>query len=286
MRLTFLGTGSAMPTGERFQTGLLLEADDRDPLLVDCGSGVLHALARTDVGYEGVSTILLTHHHLDHVADLLPLMKAKWLAGTTDLTVVGPEGTADLLDGLLDVHDYMRDRLDLTVEEVGPGSFEVAGYDVRAVETVHSMYCLAYRFAGPDGDLTFSGDSEATDAVADLADGSAVLVHDCSFPDSVDVANHPTPSQLGATLAGRDVGTLYLTHLYPHTDDHHEEMLASLGDRYDGDAEFAHDGLVVPVSDGEPASEGGSTAEGGATAENESTADDESGGDDEDPADE
>ena len=28
MRLTVLGTGSAMPTGDRVQTGLLLEADD------------------------------------------------------------------------------------------------------------------------------------------------------------------------------------------------------------------------------------------------------------------
>ena len=49
MRVTFLGTGSAMPTGERFQTGLLLESDEGD-LLVDCGSGALHGLQRTGVG--------------------------------------------------------------------------------------------------------------------------------------------------------------------------------------------------------------------------------------------
>lgn len=64
MRITFLGTGSAMPTGERFQTGILLERDDRR-LLVDCGSGALHGLARTNAGYEGVSSVLLTHHHLE-----------------------------------------------------------------------------------------------------------------------------------------------------------------------------------------------------------------------------
>ena len=264
MRLTFLGTGSAMPTGDRFQTGLLVEDADRDPLLVDCGSGVLHALARTDVGYEGVSTVLLTHHHLDHVADLLPLLKAKWLAGTTDLTVAGPEGTRDLLEGLLDVHDYMRDRLDLTVEEVGPGSFAVGGYDVEAVETVHSMYCLAYRFAGPGGDLTFSGDTEAIEAVADLADGSAVLVHDCSFPDEIDVDNHPTPSQLGDVLAGREVGTVYLSHLYPHTDGEHDAMLSSLRERYEGDVQFARDGLQVPVADADDPADGSETDPGDA----------------------
>jgi ribonuclease BN (tRNA processing enzyme) len=248
MQLTFLGTGSAMPTGERFQTGLLLDGEDREPLMVDCGSGALHGLARTDAGYEGVSAVLLTHHHLDHVADLMPLLKAKWLAGTTDLTVAGPEGTAGLIEGLLDVHEYMRDRLDLSVREVGPGEFSIAGHGVEAVETVHSMYCLAYRFAG-GGDVTFSGDSEAVEAVMDLADGSAALAHDCSFPDSVDVDNHPTPSQLGAALAGREVGTVYLTHLYPHTDGNHRGMLDSIESEYDGEVRFARDGLTVDVGD-------------------------------------
>jgi ribonuclease BN (tRNA processing enzyme) len=250
MRVTFLGTGSAMPTGERFQTGLLLESGDREPLLVDCGSGVLHALARTDVGYEGVSTVLLTHHHLDHVADLLPLLKAKWLAGTTDLTVAGPPGTRELVEELLDVHDYMRGRLDLTFRTVEPGLQTVGGYEVEAVETVHSAYCLAYRFAdGEGGDVTFSGDTEAVEDVAELADGSAVLIHDCSFPDSVDVSNHPTPSQLGATLAGREVGTVYLTHLYPHTDGEHDAMRESIAERYDGEVRFARDGLVVDTEE-------------------------------------
>jgi ribonuclease BN (tRNA processing enzyme) len=80
MEVTFLGTGSAMPTGDRAQTGLLVTHDDRR-LLVDCGSGVLHRLAATETGYEAVHTVLLTHLHLDHVSDLLPLLKARWLAG-------------------------------------------------------------------------------------------------------------------------------------------------------------------------------------------------------------
>jgi len=255
MRLSFLGTGSAMPTGARFQTGLLLAANGRR-LLVDCGSGALHGLARTDAGYEGVDALLLTHHHLDHVSDLMPLLKARWLAGATDFLVAGPPGTRELLDGLLSVHDYMQDRLDLGVREVEPGSFSLAGFAVEALETRHSMYCLAYRFAGESsgtgesrtaGDLTFSGDSEAFDGLAEFADGSAVLVHDCSFPDEVDVSNHPTPSQLGAVLAGHDYGTVYLTHLYPHTDGRHEAMLDSIREGYDGDVRFARDGLTVGV---------------------------------------
>ena len=163
MHVTFLGTGSAMPVPDRVQTGLLFERDDRT-LLVDCGAGVLHRLASTDAGYEGVSTVLLTHHHLDHVNDLLALLKARWLAGETHLEVVGPTGTKSLVDDLLSVHDYLRDRVDLSVREVSPADeFQVAGFEVRAHETVHSMRCLAYRFADADGDVTFGADGEAED---------------------------------------------------------------------------------------------------------------------------
>jgi len=250
MRLTFLGTGSAMPTGHRAQSGSLLEADG-DALLVDCGSGVLDALARTDVGYEGVDTVLLTHHHLDHVSDLDVLMKARWLAGETDLTIAGPPGTAQLVEELLSVHDYMRDRLELTLVDIDEERVSIDGFRAEWTETRHSMQCFAYRLTPEAGGPTIalSGDSEAFEELVAFADGAAVLVHDCSFPDDVDVSNHPTPTTLGAALAGADadVGRVYLTHLYPHTEGHHEEMLGSLGEQYDGDVRFADDGLSIAV---------------------------------------
>ncbi|WP_251331006.1 MBL fold metallo-hydrolase [Haloplanus pelagicus] len=244
MHLTFLGTGSAMPLPDRVQTGLLLERGDRR-LLVDCGAGVLHRLARTDAGYEGVSTVLLTHRHLDHVSDLLALAKARWLAGETALEVVGPHGTKALVDDLLAAFDYLDGRIDLRVREVGAHEFSVAGFEVRAHETRHSVDGLAYRFTGDAGDLTIGGDTEAFEGLAAFADGSALFVHDCSFPDDVDVSNHPTPSRLGDALAGHDYGRVYLTHLYPHTEGRHDDMLASIAERFDGDVRFARDGLRV-----------------------------------------
>ena len=244
MEITFLGTGSAMPTGERFQTGILVAEGDRR-VLVDCGSGVLHRLQQAGVGYENVETVLLTHLHLDHVADLLPLLKARWLAGETHLEVVGPEGTDDLLADLLDVFEYLQGRVDLTVREVEPGAFDLAGFEVEAIETRHSVPCLAYKF---DGVFTFSGDTEAFEGLAEFADGSAVLAHDCSFPDDVDVSNHPTPSELGRALAGSEIGRVYLTHLYPHTQDRKTEMLDSIHEHYDGDVRFADDLRTISVS--------------------------------------
>ncbi|MDY7081127.1 MAG: MBL fold metallo-hydrolase, partial [Halobacteria archaeon] len=78
MKLTFLGTGSAIPWG-RMQSGVLIE--DEEPFLIDCGSGVLHNLERSNVKFDDVANVLFTHNHLDHVADFLPLVKADWLVG-------------------------------------------------------------------------------------------------------------------------------------------------------------------------------------------------------------
>ncbi|VTT85903.1 Ribonuclease Z [Halorubrum sp. DM2] len=255
MELTVLGSGSAMPVPDRAQAGYLLDDGDRS-LLVDCGSGVLGRLAGTDTGYEGVSTVLLTHHHLDHVAALLPLLKARWLAGEEHLEVVGPAGTKALVDGLLDVHDYLDGRIDLAIREVSASRpFAAAGFDVTARETRHSMDGFAYRFSPPssdappgDGPLALSGDTEAFAGMARFADGVDCLVHDCSFPDDVDVSNHPRPTSLGESLAGAEIGTLLLSHLYPHTGGREREMEQQVREAgFDGEVRAAEDGLRVSL---------------------------------------
>ncbi len=243
MELTFLGTGAAMPTGDRFQSGVVVSDADRR-LLVDCGSGVLHRLQQIGIGYESIDTVLLTHHHLDHVADLMPLFKARWLAGAESMTIAGPVGTPELLDDLFEVHDYMQDRLDLEMRTVEAGSFELAGFDIESVETIHSLHCLAYRI---DDMVTLSGDTEASEAVADLADGSAVLVHDCAFPDDVEVSNHTRPAELGALLSDREIGRVYLTHLYPHCNGREAEMIESVSEQFEGTVRVAADRQTIRI---------------------------------------
>lgn len=252
MRLQFLGTGAAMPTGQRYQSGLLLESGGHS-LLIDCGSGVLHRLAETDTGYEELDGLLLSHHHLDHVSDVLPLLKARWLADAGRLPIVGPDGTATLLAELLDVHSYLGGRLEFDVREIEAEAFEVAGFDVEAMEAAHSMPSLAYRLRPseptdrPRSTVSVSGDTEAFEELVDFAAGSDALVHDCAFPDDVSVSNHATPSDLGAVLAGSDVGAVYLTHLYPHTVGRHQEMVAAVADRYDGPVTVARDGSAIAI---------------------------------------
>lgn len=58
-----------------------------------------------------------SHTHLDHVADLPTLAKARLLDWHEAFTVVGPQGTRDVCDALFAV-DELADRLNLTVREL------------------------------------------------------------------------------------------------------------------------------------------------------------------------
>lgn len=211
MDVTLLGTGSAVPTGDRYQTGIVVHDPSRStPLLIDCGAGTIHRLAQAGFDVTDIDTVLLTHHHLDHVADLPSLLKARWLRDAPTCTIVGPPGTREYLSSFLAI-DQLMERLDVTFRERDSSRFNLRGFDIQTCVTAHSASGFAYRI---EDAFTFSGDTEASASVARFADGSRVLVHDCAYFDEEET-NHATPHQLGQTLADVDIEDLYLTHFYP-----------------------------------------------------------------------
>ena len=75
MRLTILGSGNLLPDDlHRSPSHWVEEGDVR--LLLDCGSGCLHGMARERLWWKAVSHIALTHFHADHVGDLSPILFA------------------------------------------------------------------------------------------------------------------------------------------------------------------------------------------------------------------
>lgn len=245
MRVTLLGTGSALPSRHRLQSGSLIEAGQRR-LLVDCGSGITHRLAQVGVAVTDIETVLLTHTHLDHVADLPTLLKARWLNEEPELSILGPPGTAEVCDRLFAL-DGMAERAEPTVTELDLAStpWSVEGFDVTAVETEHARTCFAYRF---DDRLVLSGDTTPTRAVFELADGVHTLVHECSFPDGTESDTHSTPSKLGAELADCSLEQIALTHLFPQTEPHAEELRRIVAEQTDAHVLVPDDRTTLTVS--------------------------------------
>ncbi len=245
MRVTVLGSGSAIPDGQRMQAGYLVETGGY-AILLDCGSGILHRVAATDVGIDGLDAVLLSHHHLDHVSDLIALLTARWLVGADPLPVVGPPGTEALLQAGI---EWYPDLEAITLDAaVWSGSPERMGpFTIRSTETVHSTTCFGYRLEADGAVVTYSGDTEACEAVISLAENSDVLIHDCSFPDGMEIANHTTPAELAAVLEGSTIDTVLLTHLYPMTAGIEPEMRETVAAGFDGTVEVAEDGMMIDL---------------------------------------
>ena len=237
MEITFLGTGVAIPQKDRVQSGMLVRLEEK-PLLIDCGSGVLSRVPEVGISHTEVDTVLLSHLHLDHVADLHPLIKANWLRGNTSMKVYGPEGTEEWFSKVLGAYEYLQEEVNVDVIELLPGKeFTPDGFDceISCTAATHSVPALAYRVTGEDGEFVYSGDTEPSIEIMELAAGADLLIHECSFPSSMKVTNHSTPSTLADLLEeyNPEVGSVCLTHFYPEMRGHEKETIHHLKGYFD-----------------------------------------------------
>jgi ribonuclease BN (tRNA processing enzyme) len=206
----------------------------------------LSRFPETEISHTQVDTVLLSHLHLDHVADLVCLLKANWLRGKTDMRVYGPEGTEEWLSKVLDAYEYLMDEVDVNVTELLPGKESTPeGFDceIGCTAGVHSVPALAYRVTAEDGEFVYSGDSEPCRDIMDLATGTDLLIHECSFPPGTKVTNHSTPSSLAEVLEEykNEIGSICLTHFYPDMRGHEREAIYRLKGYFDGEVILAED---------------------------------------------
>src|SRR5687768_2351360 len=79
MRLTVLGCGTAAPDADRAASGFYLEAGGL-AMLMDCGPGVVHHMARFGIDWQHITHLLITHFHNDHIGDV-PALFFAWRYG-------------------------------------------------------------------------------------------------------------------------------------------------------------------------------------------------------------
>ena len=233
-----LGSGGPIPQRDRVQSGFLVEQASKS-LLIDCGSGVLFRLSELGLDPVQLEHILLTHCHLDHLSDLLPLLKARWLLGATRTTICGPVGTRALLANLLALFPYLEEAITLNITELESGEdIKLAGIAIRTTETLHLVPTLAYKL---DDKVVISGDTEPSPKLGEFADGCELLFHECSFPDELAMPGHSSPSKLGQVLADRAIKTLILVHLYPQAASKAELLIRQVQSRFSGEVKVAKD---------------------------------------------
>lgn len=152
IEITLLGTGSPIPDPNRAGPSTLVRADGQ-LFLVDCGRGVLQRAAAIDVGANGLTALLLTHLHSDHIADLGDVLITRWVTtfgpDPAALPIIGPPGTSDVVEATLtafghDIGYRLAHHADLTAPpavEVGEHTegvvWDRGGVAIRVAPTDH-----------------------------------------------------------------------------------------------------------------------------------------------------
>jgi ribonuclease BN (tRNA processing enzyme) len=228
-----------MPANGQASSGYLI-AGREAKVLLDCGPGIATALGQV-AAPAGLAAVVITHLHLDHCYDLLPLGKTLLSRGVRyprageppqlsadidpvplyvpagagrplrQLAALFPVSTTPVLDRAFDLAFDLR--------EYKPGArFEAGDLTVSLHELRHSAPNCGIRIESPDGCLAYTGDTGVTPALTAFADGADLLLAEATLTET-DHGPHGHLSAVDAAQAAQAAGvrSLVLTH-FPSAD--------------------------------------------------------------------
>jgi ribonuclease BN (tRNA processing enzyme) len=254
MRLTTIGTGTVSPSASRVCAGHLVNAGSVSVLL-DCGSGVVHGLARAGADWMAITHVAITHFHADHLSDLAFLIFT-WRHGAEraremPIEIIGPQGTDGLITRFADAFgSWVREPgYDVRVREIAPDGSADLGGDVRlgAFKVPHTDESLAYEVVHDGRRLVYTGDTGFDAGLGRWAAGCDLLLAECSLPDEREMAIHLTPRRCGELAALARPRTLVLTHFYPPVEQ--VDIQSIVREHFEGPVVLADDGWSTEIEE-------------------------------------
>lgn len=276
--VTLLGTGSPIVDPNRAGPATLISIAAKDTarqtFLVDCGRGVLMRAAAAGAQAGGLSAVLLTHLHSDHITDLSDVITTRWVSslGPNPLPVIGPPGTQTVVQATLealapDISYRIGHHADITappeviVQEFTDGEvWNVGGVRITAAPTDHRPVepTIGFRFEHDGASVVLAGDSVPCETLDTLASGADALVHTAIRKDLVELMPaqrirdildyHSSVEQAAATASRAGVATLVLTHYVPPLTPGQEDQWRALAAKeFGGRVELGDDLLRVSV---------------------------------------
>jgi ribonuclease Z len=242
IEISLLGTGSPIPDPNRAGPATLIRAGGQ-VFLVDCGRGVLQRVAAVGMGAAGLSALLLTHLHSDHIAELGDLLITRWITtfapDPAPFPIIGPPGTAETVEATLKAfghdigyriahHDDLNAPPRVEVHEYTEGPvWDRDGVSIRVGPTDHRPVAptIGFRIEADGAAVVLAGDTVPCAGLDELAAGADALVHTVIRKDIVtqipqqrlqDICDyHSSVEEAAATAARAGVATLVMTHYVP-----------------------------------------------------------------------
>ncbi|MGD9022792.1 MAG: ribonuclease Z [Deltaproteobacteria bacterium] len=228
MQITILGSGTCVPSLRRSSCSVLIRTA-KSLLLFDSGVGTMRRLLEVGVTINQLSYIFYSHLHPDHTGELVPLLFSTKYHRTYDrrkpFTIVAAKGFADFYESLISVYgewiELAPGLLKISeLDSTGRDHLDCGLFDVDSAPVDHTEMSIAYRITEPSGrSVVYSGDTDVSENLVELAKGADVLICESALPDDMKVPGHLTPSLAGRIAAQADVKKLVLTHFYPECDE-------------------------------------------------------------------
>ena len=244
MKVTILGSGTAVPSLQRNSSGVLIQ-ENKINTLVDFGYGNLRQLLNLGITYHDIDRIFFTHNHPDHMYDLIPFLfgsRYQLDARKKNLEIVAGPGVQDFFDKLMAAfkHWLKPTEYKLNILEIDEGVYEFESLKVQVGKVKHIAMSRGYRFTNDkDKSVALSGDTDYCKGMIELGRGADLMVLECAWPDEEKSEGHLGPTLAGKLAAETNCKKLCLTHFYPSCD--LENIRKKVRDIYTGELVLARD---------------------------------------------
>lgn len=239
MKLTVIGCWGGYPAAGDATSGYLLQQDGFN-LLIDCGSAVVSGLQKY-INIEDLSSVIISHYHHDHVADIGPLQYAFLIKSRLGQL----SHTLNIYGHPYDTESFMRLSMEPHTRAVsysGFGEINLGPFSISFIKTKHPVICFGMRINGGGRDIVYTSDGSFAEALIDFSRDADLLICECNFYPGQDGS---APGHMNSTDAANiaekaAVNKLLLTHLPQYGD--LNEMLEDAGRHFSGDVEIARSG--------------------------------------------
>jgi ribonuclease BN (tRNA processing enzyme) len=220
---------------------------------LDCGPRTLHRLLEIDITINDIDYLLLSHFHPDHSGELVNFLFATQYPNgnqrQSPLTLVGGPGLKDFYGGLENVYgSWMSPAADfislIEMDHHQTDRLLWGSISIKVTPTEHRPESIAYRIGAPNGaSLVYSGDTDYSENLIDLAQFADVFICESALPDELKVPGHLTPSLAGQMAQLAQVKQLVLTHFYPECEN--ADIIGQCRKSYSGPLVMARDLMQI-----------------------------------------